>query len=97
MKKVLIIVLVLYLLASLPVMSACATEEPEEQEELRSAQEVVDGVVDSMDTIRTYQCDIDATWESTTEREGEAYIRTFAQNYSWTLDVENRQGRKEKC
>jgi hypothetical protein len=89
-KKILTVSLVLVIALSL---TACA-EEAEEEIELPSAQEIVDGVIHSMDEIRTYQYDIDATFESTTEREGEAYIiRTFAQSYSWTLDVENRQGR----
>jgi predicted small lipoprotein YifL len=88
-KKILTMSLVLVIVLS---FTACG-EETKEELELPSAQEIVDGVIHSMDEIRTYQYDIDATWESTTEREGEAFIRTFSQSYSWTLDIENRQGR----
>lgn len=58
-------------------------------EELPSAQEIVDGVIDSSDNIRTYQFDIDETID-TTDGVGEEE-HSFTLSSSGTVDVENRQ------
>ena len=79
-KKILTMSLVLVMVLSL----AACTQEP-------SAQEIVDGVIESFDNIRTYQFDMDETVDMTFE-EDEA---SFALGWSGTVDVENRQVRME--
>jgi hypothetical protein len=79
-KNILTMFLVLVMVLSL----ASCVKEP-------SAQEIVDGVIYSMDEIRTYQYDMDGTVTMTFESEGETFVNTFAQSYSCTVDVENKQ------
>jgi len=43
-----------------------------------SAQEIVDGVIESLDNIKTYQLDMDVTIDMTGEDEGEAFEVTIA-------------------
>ena len=42
---------------------------------LPSAQEIIDGVIESFDNIRTYQFDMDMTQDQAGETEGEALNR----------------------
>ena len=90
-KKILPMGLVLVVVFS---FAACA-EETEEEVELPSAQEIVDGVIESLDEIRTYQFDMDVTYNMTNVGEDEWSEVTFALGYSGTVDVENRQMRME--
>ena len=79
-KKIVTISLALVMVLSL---AACA-EEP-------SAQEIVDGVIESLDAIRTYQFDMDMTMDMAGEAEGEAFEGTMAMDSSGASDLENRQ------
>ena len=84
--KILTVSLALAMVLSL---AACAKEE----EELPPAQEIVDGVIESLDNIKTYQFDMDVTIDMAGEDEGEAFEGTIAMDYSGAVDVENRQMR----
>ena len=79
-KKILPMSLVLVVVFS---FAACAGEP--------SAREIVDGVIESFDNIRTYQFDLDMTMEALGEAEGEAIEHTVTMNNSGTLDLENLQ------
>ncbi len=79
-KKILIMSLVLVLVLS---FTACAKEP--------SAQEIVDGVIESFDNIRTYQFELDMTMYAVGEAEGEAHEQTMTMDNSGTLDLENVQ------
>ena len=59
--------------------------------ELPSAQEIADSVIESFDNIRTYQLDMDVTFDMTIEQEGEVSEFTQALGYIGTVDVVNRQ------
>jgi len=83
-KKILGISLVLVMVLS---FAACAKEP--------SAQEIVDGVIESFDNIRTYQLDMDVTFDIAGEDEGEAFEFTQALGYIGAVDVENKQMRLE--
>ncbi len=86
-KKILTMSLVLVMVLS---FTACA-EETEEEVELPSAQEIVDGVIESLDEIRTYQFNMDMTGGMAAEAEGEAYEATMVMDLDGVLDLENRQ------
>jgi hypothetical protein len=88
-KKILTMSLVLVMVLS---FTACA-EETEEEVELPSAQEIVDGVIESFDNIRTYQFDMHMTQDQAGEAEGEALEQTVTIDNSGTLDLENVQMR----
>ena len=83
-KKILGMSLVLAIILS---FGACAKEP--------SAQEIVDGVIESFDNIRTYQFDMDMTQDQAGEAEGEAFEQTVTMDNSGTLDLENVQMRAE--
>jgi len=70
--------------------TACG-EETEEEVESPSAQEIIDGVVESFDNIRTYQFELDMTMDLAGEAEGEVLEHTVMMNNSGTLDLENLQ------
>ena len=55
------------------------------------AQEIVDGVVESLPDIKTYQFDMDMTMDIAAEAEGEAVEMTMVMGGSGALDLENRQ------
>ncbi len=90
-KKILTMSLALVMVLS---FTACA-EETEEEVELPSAQEIVDGVIESFDNIRTYQFDMDVTMDMAGEAEGEALEQTVTMDNSGTLDLENVQMRAD--
>jgi len=83
-KNILPLSLALVMVLSL---AACAKEP--------SAQEIVDGVIESLDDIRTYQFDMDMTMDIAGEAEGEAVEMTMVMDGSGTLDLENRQMRMD--
>ncbi len=83
-KKILPTGLVLVMVLS---FTACAG--------LPSAQEIVDGVIESFDNIKTYQLDMDVTFDMAGEDEGEAFEFTQALGYIGAVDVENKQMRLE--
>ena len=81
-KKKILWLGVSFLLVAALVMTSCGEAEPGEQEEyeeeevvLLSAQEIIDGVIESFDNIRTYQFDMDMTQNQAGETEGEALNR----------------------
>jgi outer membrane lipoprotein-sorting protein len=79
-KIILTISLVLVIVLS---FTACAKEP--------SAQEIVDGVIESFDNIRTYQFDSVMTQDMVGEAEGEVLEQIVAVDNSGTLDLENLQ------
>lgn len=81
-KKILPMGLVLVVVFS---FAACVGEP--------SAQEIVDGVIESLDDIRTCQLDMDMTIDAAGETEGEVFEATIAMDFSGALDIENRQMR----
>jgi len=86
-KKILTMSLVLVMVLS---FTACVGEAG-----LPSAQEIVDGVIESFDNIRTYQFDMDMTSYMVGEAEGEALEQTVTMDNSGTLDLENVQMRAD--
>ena len=56
-----------------------------------SAQEIIDGVVESFVSIKTYRFDLDMTMHATGEVEDEAIEHTVTMDNSGTLDLENLQ------
>ncbi len=78
-KRILTMSLVLIMVLS---FTACG-------EGLPSAQEIVDGVIESFDNIRTYQFDIDETVDTTDGVGEEEHSSTLSS--SGAVDVENRQ------
>ncbi len=87
-KRILTVSLVLVMI---PSLVACTTGE----EELTSAQEIIDGVINSLDDIRTYQFDTDMTIDMAGEAEGEAFEGTMVMDSSGAFDLENRQMRMD--
>jgi len=83
-KKILPMALVLVVVFS---FAACVGEP--------SAQEVIDGVFESLDDISTYQFDMDMAMEAAGEAEGEAFEMTMTMGFSGALDLENRQMRAD--
>ena len=79
-KKILIVSLVLVMVLS---FTACAKEP--------SAQEIVDGVIESFENIRTYQWELVVTQYQTGEAEGEVLEQTVTVDTSGTLDLEKLQ------
>lgn len=87
-KKILTISLLLVI--GLSLTTACA-QEIEEEVELPTAQEIVDGAIESFDKIKTYQFDMIMTMDMAGEVEGEALEQTVTMDNSGTLDLENVQ------
>jgi len=87
-KKILSMSLVLVMVLSFP---ACAGEGVE----LPLAQEIVDGVIESLDDIRTGQFDMDMTMDMAGEAEGETFESTMVMDSSGALDFDNRQMRMD--
>ncbi len=79
-NRILTISLVLIMVLS---FTACATEP--------SAQEIIDGAIESFDDIRTYQFDLDMTMHAIGEAEGETIEHTVMMDNSGTLDLKNLQ------
>lgn len=79
-KKILGISLALIMVIS---FMACSSEP--------SAQEIVDGVIESMDEIKTYQFEMEMTMDSTGEVGGEALDQDVTMENTGTLDLENEQ------
>ncbi|MBA7560850.1 hypothetical protein ES708_02481 [subsurface metagenome] len=83
-KKILPMALVLVVVFS---FAACVGEP--------SAQEIINGVFESLDDISTYQFDMDMAMEAAGEAEGEAFEMTMTMGFSGALDLENRQMRAD--
>jgi outer membrane lipoprotein-sorting protein len=79
-KKIIAISLVSVMVLSI---TTCAKEP--------SAQEIIDGVIESFDNIKTYQFDMGMTMHATGEAEGESLEHTVMMDNSGTLDLENLQ------
>ena len=79
-KKILTISLALAMVLSL---AACAQGPP--------AQEIVDGIIEALDDIKTYQFDMDMTMDMAGEAEGEAFEVTVVIDFESVVDLENRQ------
>ena len=90
-KKILTMSLALVMVLSL---TAC-DEETEEEVELPSVQEIVDGVIESLDEIRTYKLDMDATTDMAGDVMGEALEVNIVTDFDGTVDLENRQMRMD--
>ncbi len=89
-KKILTMPLVLVLVLS---FTACTEEAKEAAEEvgLPPVQEIVDGVIEALDNISTYQFDMDMTMDMAGEAEGEAFEMTTVMDSSGALDLDNRE------
>jgi hypothetical protein len=83
-KRVLIMAVTLVTLLS---FTACGGETQEE-ESLPSAQEVVDGVVDSMTNTTSYQFEMGMTVDMTGEAEGETFDMNMDMDGSGVIDLE---------
>lgn len=79
-NKIMTILLVLVMALS---FGSC-TKEP-------TAEEIVDGVIESQGEIRTYQFELDMTMYAVGEAEGAAHEQTMIMDNSGTLDLENIQ------
>ena len=79
-KKILTISLALAMVLPL---AACTQES--------SAQEIVDGIIESLQDMKTYQFDMDMTMDMAAEVEGEAVEMTIVIGGSGALDIENGQ------
>ena len=92
-KKILTMSLALVMVLS---FAACA-EEAGEEGGLPSAQEIVDGVIQSLDDIRTYQFDMDMTMDMAGEGEGEGetFEMTMVMDGSGALDFDNSEMRMD--
>lgn len=86
-KKVLVIFLALVVALSLV---ACE-EEIGEEAGLPSTQDIIDGVLESLDNVRTFQFDMNMDMDMSGEAEGEAFEIAMVMNSSAVVDVENRQ------
>jgi len=86
-KKILTVSLVLVMALS---FSACAkgAESP-------LAQEIANGVIESLANVRTYQFDTDMTIDMAGEAEGEAFEATMVIASSGALDLENSRMRTD--
>jgi hypothetical protein len=63
----------------------------EEGAELPSAEEIIAGVIEASDGIKTYQFDMDMNMDMAGEVEGEVFEATIAIDLSGAIDLENRQ------
>jgi hypothetical protein len=81
-KKILAVSLVVVMALS---FSACG------EEELPTAQEIVDGTIQAMDDVRAYEFEIDMSLGMTAEAEGETLEVTIDIDSSGALDLDNRQ------
>jgi len=79
-NKIVTILLVLVMALS---FGSC-TKEP-------TAEEIVDGVIESQGEIRTYQFELDMTMNTTSEVGGETFEELVTMNNSGTLDLKNQQ------
>ena len=84
-KKIFTISLVLIIALS---FVAC-TGGDEGEAGLPSAQEIIDGVIEAQDDIRTYQFDVDMTMDMAFEVEDEAFEQDMAMGFSGAFDLEN--------
>jgi hypothetical protein len=85
-KKILTMSLVLVM-----VLSFTTCGEGAEEAELPSAQEIVDGMIESFDNIQTYQFDVVITQDLAGEIEDEVIEQTVMIDISGALDLENVQ------
>lgn len=83
-KKIVTISLAMVMILTL---AACDKEDGE----LPLAQEIVNGVIESLDDMRTYQFDMDMTMDMAGEAEGEEFEVSMTMDSSGAVDVENRQ------
>jgi len=86
-KKILCTSLVVVMVLSL---TACERGTGEEAE-LPPAQEIVNGVIDSLEKIRTTQFDMNMTMDMAGEAEDETFEATMVMDFSGVLDLANRQ------
>jgi hypothetical protein len=86
-KRILTISLVVAIVLSL----AACTKEAEDEIGLPSPQEIVSGVIENLDDIKTYQFDLDMTMDMASEADGEAFEMTMVMDGSGTLDLDNKQ------
>lgn len=81
-------ILIMLLLLAVVLPAAACTVEP-------SAQEIVDGVIEAWDDVKTQECDMDMTMDMTGEAEGESFEMTMAMSFSGALDIENKEMRAD--
>ncbi len=84
MRKILAMSLVLVMALS---FTACGGDG------LPSEQEIVDGAIQALDDIRTYEFEMDMTMDMAGEAEGETFEATIEMDYSGALDIDNEEMR----
>ncbi len=65
-------------------VSACVVGSP-------TAQEIVSGVIESLNDIKTYQFDMDMTLDMAAQAEGEVFEITMVMDGSGSFDIQNRR------
>lgn len=85
-RKILAVSLVLVMALA---FTACGGEA------LPTAQEIVDGTIQALDDIRTYEFEMTMSTDVTGEAEGEAFEGTLAADFGGTLDRENMRMRMD--
>lgn len=88
-KKIVAMSLVLVVVLS---FTACG-EGAEEEAGLPSAQEIIDGVIEAQDDMRSYEFEMDMAMDASGEAEGETFEMTMVIVSSGALDLDNRQMR----
>ena len=61
------------------------------EEELPSAQEIVDGAIESLDEIKSHKFDMGVSLEMAGEAEGEAVEMSMVASFSGAVDLENKE------
>jgi len=82
MRKILAMSLVVVIALS---FIACGGEEQP------TAQEIVDGTIQALENIRTYEFEMDLTMDIASKSEGETLEANIGMEYSGALDLDNRQ------
>lgn len=84
------ILTMLLALVTVLTFTACG-EKPTEEVGLPSVQEIVDGVLESLDDVRAFQFEMDMAMDMSGEMEGEALEVTMVTDSNAAVDLEKRQ------
>jgi hypothetical protein len=91
MKKTILVTLALVVALSITACNQQAQQEVEEEAGALTAQEIADGVIESLDDTRTYQFDMDMTMDIAGEAEGESIEMIMEMDSSGAFDLDDRQ------
>jgi len=87
-RKTVIVFLAAAMLVPLSACQPAAPEEAVEERALPSAEEIVDGVVQALNDLKTYRFDADMTMDVAGESEDETFEATMVMELSGMLDTE---------